>query len=135
MRRSARRLAGDERSGGDDGARTRDLRRDRTEAKSAVRINLLQFRLIARIAWWPFLRCYSRCYSSRRSIYARCGIEWAVPEKPVQPRKLVWLVVLLDRLSNFPPLVRQKPGFALDQAQVGQQHERAKIVRGFAETV
>ena len=59
----------------------------------------------------------------------------AVPEKPIQPRTLVWLVDLLDRLSSFPPAVRHKLGFALYQAQVGQRHESAKILRGFAETV
>ena len=58
-----------------------------------------------------------------------------VPEKPIQPRKLVWLVDSLDRLSSFPPAVRHKLGFALYQAQIGQQHESAKILRGFAEAV
>ena len=41
----------------------------------------------------------------------------------------------LDRLSGFPPVVRQKLGFALYQAQIGQAHESAKILRGFGETV
>ena len=58
-----------------------------------------------------------------------------VPEKPEQPRKLVWLVDSLDRLTNFPPGVRQKLGFALYQAQIGQKHESAKMLHGFAETV
>lgn len=56
-------------------------------------------------------------------------------EKPKQPRKLVWLVDSLDRLSEFPPAVRQKLGFALYQAQIGQKHESAKILHGFAETI
>ena len=56
-------------------------------------------------------------------------------EKPEQPRKLVWLVDSLDRLIDFPPAVRQKLGFALYQAQIGQKHESAKMLRGFAETV
>jgi phage-related protein len=55
-----------------------------------------------------------------------------VPEKP---RKLVWLVDSLDRLTGFPPAVRQKLGFALYQAQVGQKHESAKMLHSFAETV
>jgi phage-related protein len=59
----------------------------------------------------------------------------AVPEKTNQPRKLIWLVDSLDRLARFPPGVRQKLGFALYQAQLGQQHESAKILRGFAEVV
>jgi phage-related protein len=58
-----------------------------------------------------------------------------VPEKPEQPRKLVWLVDSLDRLKGFPPAVRQKLGFALYQAQIGQRHESAKMLHGFAETV
>jgi len=58
-----------------------------------------------------------------------------VPEKPEYPRKLVWLVDSLDRLAGFPPTVRQKLGFALYQAQVGQEHESAKMLHGFAETV
>ena len=56
-------------------------------------------------------------------------------EKPEQPRKLVWLVDSLDRLTDFPPPVRQKLGFALYQAQIGQKHESAKMLHGFAETV
>jgi phage-related protein len=58
-----------------------------------------------------------------------------VEEKPEQPRKLVWLVDSLDRLTDFPPTVRQKLGFALYQAQIGQKHESAKMLHGFAETV
>jgi phage-related protein len=45
---------------------------------------------------------------------------------------LVWLVDSLDRLTGFPPGVRQKLGFALYQAQIGQRHESAKILDGFA---
>ena len=56
-------------------------------------------------------------------------------EKPEQPRKLVWLVDSLDRLSSFPTGIRQKLGFALYQAQIGQKHESGKMLRGFAETV
>lgn len=58
-----------------------------------------------------------------------------MPEKSSEPRKLIWLVDSLDRLSGFPPAVRQKLGFALYQAQIGQQHESAKILRGFADAV
>src|ERR1017187_2238508 len=58
-----------------------------------------------------------------------------VPEKPEQPRKLVWLVDSLDRLTRFPPAVRHKLGFALYQAQIGQKHERAKALRGFEASV
>jgi phage-related protein len=58
-----------------------------------------------------------------------------VPEKRREPRKLVWLVDSLDQLSGFPAKVRQKLGFALYQAQIGQKHESAKILRDFAETV
>ena len=54
---------------------------------------------------------------------------------PEQPRKLVWLVDSLDRLSSFPRGIRQKLGFALYQAQIGQTHESAKTLRGFKETV
>ena len=48
-----------------------------------------------------------------------------------QPRKLVWLVDSLDALSVFPGGVRQKLGFALYQAQIGEKHESAKPLRGF----
>ena len=58
-----------------------------------------------------------------------------MPEKRTEPRKLIWLVDSLDRLSRFPPGVRKKVGFALYQAQIGQQHESAKMLRGFAEAV
>jgi phage-related protein len=58
-----------------------------------------------------------------------------VPERPSEPRKLIWLVDSLDRLARFPSVVRHKLGFALYQAQIGQQHESAKILRGFGETV
>jgi phage-related protein len=58
-----------------------------------------------------------------------------VPEKPEQPRKLVWLADSLDRLSGFPPAARQRLGFALYQAQIGQKHESAKTLHGFAERV
>jgi phage-related protein len=51
------------------------------------------------------------------------------------PRELVWLVDSLDRLKSFPDGVRQKLGFALYQAQIGQRHESAKMLHGFAETV
>jgi phage-related protein len=48
---------------------------------------------------------------------------------------LVWLVDSLDRLTSFPPSVRQRLGFALYQAQIGQTHESAKMLHGFAEAV
>jgi phage-related protein len=57
------------------------------------------------------------------------------PEKPKQPRKLVWLVDSLDRMTDFPPAVRQTLGFALYQAQIGQKHDSAKMLHGFAGTV
>jgi len=56
------------------------------------------------------------------------------PEKP-KPRELVWLGDSLDRLAGFPPPVRQKLGFALYQAQIGQKHESAKMLHGFSEAV
>jgi phage-related protein len=58
-----------------------------------------------------------------------------VPGKPEQPRTLIWLADSLDRLTSFPPAVRQRLGFALYQAQIGQRHESAKMLHGFAETV
>lgn len=51
------------------------------------------------------------------------------------PRKLVWLVDSLGTLKGFPPPVRQKLGFALYQAQIGRQHESAKMLHGFSEKV
>src|SRR5229473_137352 len=58
-----------------------------------------------------------------------------VPEKPEQPRKLVWLADSLNRLTSFPPSVRQRLGFALYQGQIGQRHESAKMLHGFTETI
>ena len=58
-----------------------------------------------------------------------------VPDKPEQPRELIWLVDSLVRLAGFPPGARHKLGFALYQAQIGQKHESAKMLHGFAETV
>ena len=58
-----------------------------------------------------------------------------MPVEPKQPRKLVWLVDSLDRLTSFPPTVRKKLGFALYQAQIGQRHESAKMLHGFTDTV
>ncbi len=48
-----------------------------------------------------------------------------------QPRKLVWLVDTLDALRALPIGVRQKLGFALYQAQIGDKHEKAKPLHGF----
>lgn len=59
----------------------------------------------------------------------------AVPVEPEEQRKLVWLVDSLVRLTGFPPMVRKKLGFALYQSQIGQRHESAKMLHGFAETV
>jgi phage-related protein len=58
-----------------------------------------------------------------------------VADEPKQLRKLVWLVDSLNRLTGFPPVVRQKLGFALYQAQIGQRHESAKVLHGYAEAV
>ena len=52
-----------------------------------------------------------------------------------QPRQLVWLADSLARLKSYPPSVRQKLGFALYQAQIGQRHESAKMLHGFAEAI
>ena len=57
-----------------------------------------------------------------------------MPERP-KPRELVWLVDSLERLAEFPRPVRQRLGFALYQAQIGQKHESAKVIRGFFETI
>jgi predicted XRE-type DNA-binding protein len=58
-----------------------------------------------------------------------------VPVAPEQPRKLIWLVDSLVRLTSFPPMVRKKLGFALYQSQIGQRHESAKMLHGFTDTV
>jgi phage-related protein len=58
-----------------------------------------------------------------------------VPAESERPRKLVWLVDSLVRLTGFPPMVRKKLGFALYQSQIGQRHESAKMLHGFSETV
>ncbi len=41
----------------------------------------------------------------------------------------------LDRLTEFPPIIRKGLGCGLYQAQIGQQHESAKMLRGFSEAV
>jgi hypothetical protein len=56
----------------------------------------------------------------------------AVLDKPNDPRKLIWLADSLDRLARFPWPVRHMLGFALYQAQIGQTHESAKILRQLA---
>jgi phage-related protein len=56
-------------------------------------------------------------------------------EEVKTPRELIWLVDTLERLTGFPPAVRKRLGFVLYQAQIGQQYESAKMMRGFAETV
>ena len=61
-------------NGGDDGARTRDFRRDRAKATSVASTHQPQFQLVARTARRPFLRRYSKCCSSRGQIYASCGM-------------------------------------------------------------
>jgi len=43
----------------------------------------------------------------------------------------VWLGDSLDRLQSFPADVRQRIGFALYQAQIGDKHESAKPLHGF----
>jgi len=58
-----------------------------------------------------------------------------VPVAPEQPRKLIWLVDSLVRLTGFPPMVRRKLGFALYQSQIGQRHESAKMLHGFTDSV
>lgn len=63
---------------------------------------------------------------------AYSGVVSVVPE---QPRELIWLVDSLVRLTAFPPMVRKKLGFALYQSQIGQRHESAKMLHGFAEAV
>ena len=50
---------------------------------------------------------------------------------PEQPRRLLWLVDTLSILKGFPGDVRQKLGFALYQAQIGDKHESAKPLKGF----
>jgi phage-related protein len=52
-----------------------------------------------------------------------------------EPKKLVWLVDSLATLAGFPTPVRQELGFALYQAQIGQRHESAKMLHGFAGNV
>ena len=47
----------------------------------------------------------------------------------------MWLVDSLATMKAFPPAVRQKLGFALYQAQIGKQHESAKMLHGFGDTV
>ena len=58
-----------------------------------------------------------------------------VPVVPEQPRKLIWLVDSLVRLTGFPPMVRKRLGFALYQSQIGQRHESAKMLHGFTDTI
>src|SRR5512142_114947 len=52
-----------------------------------------------------------------------------------QPRKVEWLADSLERLKRFPSAVQQKLGFAIYQAQIGDRHESAKRLHGFAAPV
>ena len=47
----------------------------------------------------------------------------------------MWLVDSLRTLKTFPGQVRQRLGFALYQAQLGQQHESAKVWHGLGTAV
>ena len=47
----------------------------------------------------------------------------------------MWLVDSLATMRAFPPAVRQKLGFALYEAQIGRQHESAKMLHGFGNLV
>ncbi len=51
------------------------------------------------------------------------------------PENSFWLVNSLAALKRFPTPARQKLGFALYQAQIGQRNESAKMLRGFGETI
>src|SRR5262245_40574251 len=51
-----------ERNGGDDGARTRDLRRDRPKVWTAVYLHSLSSLLVAQVLSRLFSSCYSTCY-------------------------------------------------------------------------
>ena len=53
-----------ERNGGDDGARTRDLRRDRPNVSRIFGLHSIVFKRLAESAGGLFFRCYSTCYSS-----------------------------------------------------------------------
>jgi len=53
-----------ERNGGDDGVRTRDLRRDRPNVSRILGLHAFVFKRLARSAGGLFFRCYSTCYSS-----------------------------------------------------------------------
>ena len=53
-----------ERNGGDDGARTRDLRRDRPNVSKIFGLYALGSKGLAESAGGLFFRCYSTCYSS-----------------------------------------------------------------------
>src|SRR5438045_349985 len=51
------------RNGGDDGVRTRDLRRDKPQAPQPMMRNALHFQDIAAMVTVTFRNCYSTCYS------------------------------------------------------------------------
>jgi|NGEPerStandDraft_6_1074524.scaffolds.fasta_scaffold49054_2 hypothetical protein len=57
-------------NGGDDGARTRDLRRDRPKASKRVNRISFYFQFVARIVKHHFSSCYSTCYSSAEALWA-----------------------------------------------------------------
>ena len=51
-------------NGGDDGARTRDLRRDRTDVSPSSALYVFVFLILMGSSKLLFLGCYSSCYSS-----------------------------------------------------------------------
>ena len=63
-------------------------------------------------------RCEARSIKGTEIVCYLWHILDLVPEPP---RKLGWLVDSLERLTGFPPRIRQKLGFALYQAQIGQK--------------
>jgi phage-related protein len=60
-----------------------------------------------------------------------------MPSNPtsLEVKPLVWMGDSLDALRGFPQPVREKIGFALYQAQVGDKHQNSKPLKGFGSGV
>ena len=48
-----------------------------------------------------------------------------------EPRDLYWIASTYKDLLGFPDEVQDVMGFALYRAQIGEKHEKAKVLKGF----
>ena len=91
--------------------------------------------VVARAARQPFSRCYSRCYSSRQGDMPDLAYNENRAEKANRTTQVDLAGGLAGPAGGLSTRSSAETWFALYQAQIGQAHESAKILRGFADTV